>query len=732
MRSGVSSLLHELLIITVVMAGRAFSQSDAASLTIRFAGGTSQFHVGEVIPLELSFTASLPDACDMDTRNYDRSGRLNLEQFEVTPPGRDPLAHYYAVGVFLGGGLGSSQVLSRDPQVMKEDLNEWVALDDPGHYTVHVNSTRVSRRSATRDEPLQLRSNTLEFDVVEADPEWQEQTLAAAVSVLNSAASTDEERRAAIRSLRFLDSPQSVRELAREMGNLPEGKRFDCIGGLSGSRHQAQVVQEMERQMKSPDTAISGEYIYTLAKLKLQLEHQPLPPYPEHDTAQQKIWQERVQTREKEFTEVQDALFEETAGLVSSKEGRARAETVHTLLMRPARGSEDVKPLAVLPGTEVVSAFLALSPDEQWSLLSSFWERLRVPAMTKALETIVGEPEVNHQMLRDIALQRLYELDSVKATPYILDEIKHPHVDNGMVTVKAKTLSILPQKTLPEFDELLASRLERRENTMFLDAQLIGRYSTNATSLRVKAVYETAAGRWDCAIEDGLVLYFLRVEPEYGVQRLAAAPSSCMTESIPAVMQMKRWGVIETSVIAQLNNPDLNRARQAAETLSKYGGDKAEAALWERLRRFHQLWSSRENELTDRRGMPRDASDAMGFQYGLVESLARAQGWLLSDEQVTQLENLTLGSQRDNVKQYHWTSPVELSLDLLFDGQVRADINHQYFSGDVASLRAKLGQYPGGTKFRLVTLGEEDRLAPVLKELNEAAVEHGLVMELAH
>jgi hypothetical protein len=337
MRSGVSSLLHELLIITVVMAGRAFSQSDAASLTIRFAGGTSQFHVGEVIPLELSFTASLPDACDMDTRNYDRSGRLNLEQFEMTPSGRDPLANYYAVGVFLGGGLGSSQVLSRDPQVMKEDLNEWVALDDPGHYTVHVNSTRVSRRGATKDEPLQLRSNTLEFDVVEADPEWQEQTLAAAVSVLNSG-----------------------------------------------------------------------------------------------------------------------------------------------------------------------------------------------------------------------------------------------------------------------------------------------------------------------------------------------------------------------------------------------------------LRRFHQLWSSRENELTDRRGMPRDASDAMGFQYGLVESLARAQGWLLSDEQVTQLENLTLGSQRDNVKQYHWTSPVELSLDLLFDGQVRADINHQYFSGDVASLRAKLGQYPGGTKFRLVTLGEEDRLAPVLKELNEAAVEHGLVMELAH
>jgi hypothetical protein len=119
----------------------------------------------------------------------------------------------------------------------------------------------------------------------------------------------------------------------------------------------------------------------------------------------------------------------------------------------------------------------------------------------------------------------------------------------------------------------------------------------------------------------------------------------------------------------------------------------------------------------------------MGFQYGLVESLARAQGWLLSDEQVTELEKLTLGSERDNVKQYHWHSPVELSLNLLLDAQLCADINHQYFPGDVASLRAKLGQYPNGTKFRLVILGQQNHLAPVLKEVNESALEHGLVIE---
>ena len=91
------------LAVLLAVSASAFPQSDAASLTVRFAGGINQFHVGEVIPVELSFTALLADSYDMDTRNYDRSGRLDMEQFHVTPSGRDPLVNYYADG---GGHWG--------------------------------------------------------------------------------------------------------------------------------------------------------------------------------------------------------------------------------------------------------------------------------------------------------------------------------------------------------------------------------------------------------------------------------------------------------------------------------------------------------------------------------------------------------------------------------------------------------------------------------------------------
>jgi hypothetical protein len=133
---GFSRLTLPAYVVLLIVTTPGFSQPDnGASLAIRFANGTSQFHVGEIIPVELAFSASAPDAYDMSTASYDRSGRLDIEHFHVTPLGRDPLQKYYSTGTFVGGGLSSSRVLTGDPAMMREDLNEWVALDQPGHYS---------------------------------------------------------------------------------------------------------------------------------------------------------------------------------------------------------------------------------------------------------------------------------------------------------------------------------------------------------------------------------------------------------------------------------------------------------------------------------------------------------------------------------------------------------------------------------------------------------------------
>lgn len=724
------SLRLTLVAFVLVLPLSIHAQEDGGvSLTISFPDGMSQFHVGEAIPIDLSFRALVPDTYNMDMRNYDRSGRLNIEQFHVTPPGRDPLEIFYSVGGFVGGGVGGERVLTGQPQIIHEDLNEWVALDKPGHYSLYVTSGRVARRGAQQDESVQLRSNALEFDIVAADPAWQRQTLSSALTTLSMESSTPEEKGAALRTLRFLDTPESVGELVHLLGTRSDNSDWNELGGLAGSRYQSLVVHELEQQMSNPNIGLTGGYLYILAKLKFHLDQKPLPPYPEKDAQAQKAWEEQRDAQGKQFTKLQEALYMKAAGLVLSKWGTARAETIEALLERPSQEPGDIKPLAEIPPQMIASAFLSLSEDQQWNLLMSFWERLEGPAMVAPLEQVATQPDMKQQMLRDLALRCLYELDPNEAKPVFLQEIVHPHLDNGMFTVKGETLGLLPDKTLPQFDQMLSARLGQKDSrTMGLDAQLVARYSTTTILPQVKAIYEKGLGQWDCVTEDGFVLYFLRVDPDYGVKRLGAAPSACMTNSLPAVIQMKRWREVEPGIIARLNAPDLWRARQAAEALAKYGDAQAENAVWERLRRFHAQWAKRGNELAaDRPGMARDANEAMGFQFGLVEAIGRAQAWLVTDEQITELENLTLGQESDNVKQWHWSSPVELNVNC-FDDQIQGTIA-QYSEVDLASLQAKLGQYPAGTEFWLNIFGPPDRVASVLAAIDDMAAQYGFEID---
>src|ERR1039458_6048140 len=236
----VSAALFIVGIMGIVMMGPPVArgqQDSAATLRIQFASAGSVFQTGEIIPVDLLFSAA-GSGYQMGTRSYDRSGRLNMEQFHVSPPGRDPLHDHYEGGIyggFIGGGLSwGDKSLSADPETMREDLNEWVALDKPGHYSLYVTSGRVSRRDGAQFVNLTLRSNTLEFDVVEASPAWQAQTLGAVAATLRNAASTPEEKRAAARPLRFLDTPDAVRELARQLGIPGDESRWDFGGGHRG------------------------------------------------------------------------------------------------------------------------------------------------------------------------------------------------------------------------------------------------------------------------------------------------------------------------------------------------------------------------------------------------------------------------------------------------------------------------------------------------------------------
>src|ERR1700751_830957 len=76
-----------------------------ARLTVSIPGGRTSFREGEIIPLELSFTSTVDERYRAESRNYDRSGRLNIEKYCLEPEARDPLADYFSTVMTMGGGL---------------------------------------------------------------------------------------------------------------------------------------------------------------------------------------------------------------------------------------------------------------------------------------------------------------------------------------------------------------------------------------------------------------------------------------------------------------------------------------------------------------------------------------------------------------------------------------------------------------------------------------------------
>src|SRR5260370_34128693 len=151
--------------------------------------------------------------------------------------------------------------------------------------------------------------------------------------------------------------------------------------------------------------------------------------------------------------------------------------------------------------------------------------------------------------------------------------------------------------------------------------------------------------------------------------------------------------------------------------------------MWARLRSFHAQWAEREKEFRTDLNPKQDVSDAAGFQFALVEGIAKSSGWLWDSDQITELDNLTIGQERENVARLRWKSPVNLSINFVFEGRLNADLNNQYSATDSETLCAKLAQYPNGTRFWMNVFGAtEEQLEPVLRAIDETAGKYGFVI----
>ncbi|PYP91306.1 MAG: hypothetical protein DMG65_08000 [Candidatus Angelobacter sp. Gp1-AA117] len=244
------------------------ASADDAILQLTLKDSHSTFHQGEIITLQLAFTSKSKGKYRMDTQTSGAIGRVTRESFCLDPAGAgsDPLADYYGSSAFsvAPANAAGHTVLKKNAFRLDLDLNEWKSLP-PGNYRLVVETQRVSQVTATGElVSVIVRSNPVQFQVVDADSAWQDEQLAAAVKALDSG--NTEQGRHAARVLRFLGTEAATHELATRYWSLNrQANGWDIMFGLVGSTHRDMAIQEMHNAISDPQHPITRDFLRTLA-----------------------------------------------------------------------------------------------------------------------------------------------------------------------------------------------------------------------------------------------------------------------------------------------------------------------------------------------------------------------------------------------------------------------------------------------------------------------------------
>jgi hypothetical protein len=735
---------------------------EALSFTIRLIDAKDSYQQGEIIRVELAFSSALPKTYQLDGALYDRGGRLGIDSYCVDPPDGavDPLKDQSPGGM---GGMRAIPVLEEKPYRIVRDLNEYLRFDKPGKYRLYVVSNRLQREPTEKERAdkkqqslvqVPVTSNIIELNIVPMDAEWAKKQYQSARTVLESSdrielIHKDEEIRSAARVIRFLGTEDSVRYMVRHLDEDPGNFSF----GLMGSPFAMTVVRELEDGLEAPDCAVSSSYLWVLSSCSFlqRYSHRPAPYPGTEDAGKLELWRQEDAKAQLARKALREEYLKRLSAAVLKKEGRAKAVSLNTLLGETANGPSGWRTLLPAEFVEKLSheltrVFFDLPAVTQRSLLQHQWSWIKGQGMMPVLERYYENPTQGTDWIdpaaAGIALQRIYELDPRRGRELILREIAHP---SGRV--RFEVLAMLPDKTLPELDEAIASSLGERGNVNFermsLQAQLLARYATPDVLPRVRQAQLQWDAAWPCEVQAPILAYYLQVAPEFGAEELekalspAASTNGCHSGVLGSVARLYACPQLDEAAIRRLDDRDPAVVLNAVETLGKYGSAAAEAPLWKRFTKWHDEWKDRAEEMQIHRIERRpELETPLRMESAFRIALANGRGWLADAEKLERIRELCLTEQERQQVGYAISEAAAAKKRLLFmpgPGDTwRFQVAQYWDLSPLDAVKAKLAQFPKGTVFVWTPFNEgqaEEQKKAVLEELKTFLVGLGMSLE---
>lgn len=664
--------------------------------------GRSMWRQGERIPLILRLSSSTPDRWLTDVRMGDRVGRLNdAEAFLVEPSAgvRDPLNGLPGQSGGFGGISGGPVVIKAEPFVYHRDLNEWIEFQQPGTYSLTVTTRRVTgikRTAASQQYPrgdgqiVELVSNTLTLQIVEAEPSWASEQVRHAVELLGRSERSEDAEQAVRdggRILRFLGTHDAALAMVRHLGGGSGSLQYDFRLGILSSAHRAEILPFMEQRLAAPDQAVDGLFVETLTHLSTLVRETPSI----HTSADE---QEDFATRLASY-------YGDLAAALSGKNEAAKA--ISTAALSAYSSSQPTPPAwKSSVAARLRERFRELPRNEQRDLLSHRWHEIAGPEMIPLLRDLYEkQDDPAYREVSNWAVRRLYGLDRVAGRKLIVQHILQP--THGL---ELDTALMLDDKTLPEAFDLFSVHLRAGSHSV---DHLVLRYGDSSlVDLAVDALHIRRKAFGDAnqaACVSALHLFVLREDPERGAPEFlrdfaysAVEKPQCLNLRQNKVVGRHAWSPALEKLLASLpeNAPPIAR-ESATELLGQYGSPDAEDVLWAALEAFHRKWQSRSADLESN-----PPSDDLQLERAFRTALAKGAAWDLDRQGLTRLRSLCVSDWcRSDVDS--WTAesaePVQVGLSSSDSEDFSASIG-RYHLRSHDELLAKIGQFPAGTRFR--------------------------------
>ena len=491
------------------------STASDVQFVLAVSNGRTTFQEGEVIPLALSFVSSTPN-------RYSIHSRIGAE-YCLEPSVPDPIEAHNNNRAIFGGGTFSWQPLSEKPNIEEAILNYGHRLG-VGHYRLYgVNSgvwhPAVPGEHSASDQiddghiHEMIRSNTIEFDVEAASPSWQHEQSLNAATVLIGTTNSDAAKHAA-EVLRFLDTKESVRQLARALGSpqVNSSTEDELSNGLYESSYPQIALESMHKEIAASEQAVSGQFLETLIELEEDGEH-TVPPPSGDGLSLGDFWKQQFE-KPKAFN--RDAI-EEVIAALPRKTGLARAVTLNTVLTSRDNDPSLIQSLKPL----LVASWKDLPLSSQEDLLLYRWKVIEGPEMLPILHSILAQSPSSFRVatprMRNAALRDIYEMDSAEGRSFTLRELQDPHAEPSFANVRFLGSEEI-SRNVPQAVERISHRLGRQ-----VDFEMLDRYAGPEVLATVQTAFEASFESPACDEQAKMLRYFLRVSPVYGVQQVRAA-----------------------------------------------------------------------------------------------------------------------------------------------------------------------------------------------------------------